>query len=111
MYLRDFINKRYHLLDSTPSKSDKKEKEKSSNSPEQTDSPSEMMDVKDSQGSEPGKTLMRQDSEASITNDPVRIKCRELLATSLVLDEEVKGFIVFFKHIECVFYGYLRRPI
>lgn len=79
--------------DSTPSKSDKKEKEKSSNSPEQTDSPSEMMEAKDSQGSEPGKTLMRQDSEASITNDPVRIKCRELLATSLVLDDDVKARI------------------
>lgn len=59
MYFRDFINKRYYLLDLTLLKLDKKEKEKFFNFLEQTDSFLEMMDVKDSQGSELGKILMR----------------------------------------------------
>ncbi|XP_048762812.1 transcription elongation factor A protein 1-like [Ostrea edulis] len=75
--------------DSTPTKSEKKEKEKEkpSGSPDQSDSNSEMSEATDSQSSH-GKTLMRQDSEASITNDPVRLKCRELLASSLKLDDD-----------------------
>lgn len=59
MYFRDFINKRYYLLDLMLLKLDKKEKEKFFNFLEQTDSFLEMMDVKDSQGSELGKILMR----------------------------------------------------
>ncbi|XP_061175116.1 transcription elongation factor A protein 1-like [Saccostrea echinata] len=75
--------------DSTPSKPEKreKEKEKSSGSPDQSDNNSEMSEAMDSQSSQ-GKTLMRQDSEASITNDPVRLKCRELLAAALKLDDD-----------------------
>ncbi|XP_078319207.1 transcription elongation factor A protein 1-like isoform X2 [Crassostrea virginica] len=73
--------------DTTPSKPEKKDKEKASSSPDQADSPSESMEAKDSQSTE-GRKLMRQDSAASITNDPVRIKCRELIASSLQLDED-----------------------
>lgn len=81
-------------LDTTPSKPEKKDKEKASSSPDQADSPSESMEAKDSQSTE-GRKLMRQDSAASITNDPVRIKCRELIASSLQLDEDSESFMLF----------------
>ena len=81
-------------LDTTPSKPEKKDKEKASSSPDQADSPSESMEANDSQSTE-GRKLMRQDSAASITNDPVRIKCRELIASSLQLDEDSESFMLF----------------
>ncbi|KAK3090425.1 hypothetical protein FSP39_011765 [Pinctada imbricata] len=71
---------------------DKKERPKES----QNGSPEQSMETetgsdKSSSGQGDNPTLTRQNSTASITNDPVRLKCRELIANALKTEEEVEG--------------------